>query len=522
MEMSDQDNLALENSNRGKKLSRLTLGIVGAAALVAPLAPNSSAVADTQPLEATIIGPYCDDGKNNFGYTVNNNQTSINEEVDVKLNGLNVDTFLVNPASSYIGHLATNLTFEQPYRLEIVSEDAVVGQPSEGLALNCEIKKVTPSAPGFNDKSGSKEDSVTIPSSIGAKYSLNGDLKDAGDYSVSGSILVEASAKEGFVFDQGVAQEWQYTFSDEITDMSTIPPFVPPIAPYNPAKNKKISKKYKKQCKKVTKIRDLSITNPYSPKLRRITKKENNYLKKKCKIKKPKIAGSTPNTKIFQKKPYNWGEKPFTYMIKGKPTLQIDEIDEIVYKDGQLKYINEQGLDYFDEYPDTYLDKMVTQESPTKNKPGQAVDKIFTLTIANRDSSFRKTGENLVVTAGLRKIGKNPYTIAEETVAVEDGNDEIFVIKDSNDTPASNTELEYDRGSLVMDAKNTILPKDGHRADKIKKAIFYFATRNEGGELYQYYQRAVLIGLPKKQFKKAGDQNVSPKYSPQINFKKSN
>ncbi len=520
MELSDIKNVQQDifNSIVTRK-NRLALGIVGAAAFVSPLLPANTTEAESLSLDATIAGPYCENGKNTFDYTVTNNLPSTNSVVDVKLNGLFVDNFYVNASSSYMGHLATGLTFGQPYRLEINSDDKLVGQPLEGIALDCEIKRVVPAEPSFNDISGSDKDTVTIPEIESIQYLMNGVAVGSGVHPASGYVKIIANAKEGYVIDPNAKSEWDFNFSEQVTDISNIPNFVPPIEPYSPAKTKKYPKKNRKTCTKITKVRDLSVTNPYSKKMRKITKKENKILKNKCNIKYPKIALSTRNTLVSQKTPFNWGEKPFTIKAPNKPSLFIEEIDEVIYKNGRVKYMNIQGGDYLDSNVDNYLEKNVSQEIPVKKGKNKSVDKIFSLIIGNHDPYLQKRGEDIIVTAGIRTIGSNPRIIAEETMVVEDGNRELFILKDSNDTPPSNIEVKYNDNKTTLNEKNIIVPSD-NRVDKVKKAVFYFAVRNYENDLYQYYQRSVLTGKPAKIYKKPGQYNLKPSYSQQSNYKK--
>jgi hypothetical protein len=518
MEPSDIKNVQQDKFNsRVTGSNKLALGIVGAAAFVSPLLPANTTEAESLSLDATIAGPYCENGKNTFDYTVTNNLPSTNSIVDVKLNGLFVDNFYVNASSSYMGHLATGLTFGQPYRLEINSDDKLVGQPLEGIALDCEIKRVVPAEPSFNDISGSDKDTVTIPEVESIQYLMNGVAVGSGVHPASGYVKIIANAKEGYVIDPNAKSEWDFNFSEQVTDISNIPNFVPPIEPDSPAKTKKYPKKNRKTCTKITKVRDLSVTNPYSKKMRKITKKENKILKNKCNIKYPKIALSTPNTLISQKTPYNWGEKPFTMVKPNKPSLYIESVDEVIYKNGKVKYMNQRGGDYLDSNIDNYLEKNITQELPAKKRKNVSVDKIFSLVIGNHDSYFQKRGEDIVVTAGMRTIGKNSHVIAEDTKVVEDGNRELFILKDSKSTPPSNIEIEYDDNKTTLDEKNIIAPSD-NRVDKIKRVVVYFAVRNYENDLYQYYQRSVLIGQPAKLYKKSGATNSKPSYDQQLRY----
>lgn len=520
MEITNSENTA-QNKNKGiaKRPNKLSLGIVGIAALAAPLVHGNSAVAEPMPLDATIAGPYCEDGKNTFDYTVVNNQPGTNSIIDAKLNGMYVDNFFVNANSSYIGHLATDLTFGQSYRLEITSDDQLVGDPLEGLALDCEPKIIVPAEPFFNDSSGADKDTVYVPEIQGVRYLMNGKEISSGEHPANGYIKIIATAKEGYVIDPNAKSEWGFTFSEQVTDISNIPNFVPPVEPYAPAKAKNYPKNSRKKCTKITKTRNLSVTNPFSKKSKKITKAENKFLKNKCKIKYPKIALSTRNTLVSQKTPFNWGEKPFTIKAPNKPSLFIEEIDEVIYKNGRVKYMNIQGGDYLDSNVDNYLEKNVSQEIPVKKGKNKSVDKIFSLIIGNHDPYLQKRGEDIIVTAGIRTIGSNPRIIAEETMVVEDGNRELFILKDSNDTPPSNIEVKYNDNKTTLNEKNIIVPSD-NRVDKVKKAVFYFAVRNYENDLYQYYQRSVLTGKPAKIYKKAGQYNLKPSYSQQSNYKK--
>ncbi|ATG50907.1 hypothetical protein CFK38_04710 [Brachybacterium vulturis] len=59
-------------------------------------------------------------------------------------------------------------------------------------------ESVTAGAPAFDDRSGSAEDTVTIPATDGVEYLVNGEVVGAGDHAASGTVTVTARALSGY------------------------------------------------------------------------------------------------------------------------------------------------------------------------------------------------------------------------------------------------------------------------------------------------------------------------------------
>lgn len=74
------------------------------------------------------------------------------------------------------------------------------------------LKSVTPAAPTFVDKVGTKDDTYTVPSTVGVKYEVGGVVVVAGTYPAKGTVTVVAQAKPGFVL-KG-ASSWSHKFTN--------------------------------------------------------------------------------------------------------------------------------------------------------------------------------------------------------------------------------------------------------------------------------------------------------------------
>ncbi|MBC7943592.1 hypothetical protein H7X68_03795 [Candidatus Saccharibacteria bacterium] len=74
------------------------------------------------------------------------------------------------------------------------------------------LTSVTPAAPTFVDKAGTKDDTYTVPSTVGVKYTVNGVVVAAGTYPAKGTVTVTAKAKPGFVV-KG-ASSWSHKFTN--------------------------------------------------------------------------------------------------------------------------------------------------------------------------------------------------------------------------------------------------------------------------------------------------------------------
>ncbi len=482
--------LSKNNHNRVAKVTAL-----GAAATMLVSAPFNTepASADIQPVEAVVVGPYCIDNQNFFDYTVNNNQTDKPVILDVELNDKVIDSSVyIPPSSSYLGHLATQLTEGQSYKLEILSGGNIIGQPAEGLAINCNIQTISPKGPIFNDRSGSKDDTLVIPGDEGVNYLVNGENRDAGIYSGKGQVVVIAQPKERYVFKPGVTAIWDHTFSSSVTDLNILPAFEPPIQPYNPVK-RKLPKKYKKECKRKIKIKNLPLTNPYSPKLRKMTKKENAFLKNKCRVAYPKIQGSNQNTRISQGLAYNWGEKPYDSSINQNPIARVQEIDSYYFtNEGKLKSIYTNSAAYFSFYKNSKNKKAYRVDEPWVGKkyPNEITDTSVSVYANN------ETDQDKILTVGLRTLGENPKLISGDNYMVESGEKLLVDVQDTDKLPPSNQSLAAQKGDLPVDGIEVTKPSsnDSVKYRNVVKAMFYYAIRTPDGKIEEYYQRPILIG----------------------------
>ncbi len=496
-----------------------TFGLASSLVLSANLLAEPAS-ADIPDVSASISGPYCMNKQNAFDYSVKNNNNSISTNVSIELNDTEISSVYLFPLDSYLGKVATSLVAGQNYKLEILADGQVVGQPLEGLAINCNIEKITPAAPTFNERSGSDKDSVTIPDQQGVGYTINGNPVGSGENFVQGSVVVTAFPLEGFLFNDGTVQAWNYSFTSELSDedvANTLPPFVAPVGPFSIIPNKKIPKKNQKQCKSIIKTRDLAYFNPYSKKSRKITKAENIFLKKKCKVKKPKMLLSNQNTKVFEKNPINWGERPYTIGSNGD-VVYVSDVDQMIFdkNSGKLKAINGLNDTYYGEIS-KFLpqSKNVAQPQPIANKKSKNSEIVdFSTDIrANNNSN-----DNKVLTVGIRTMGKGPTNIVEKNILIKPKCSQHVVVRDSAGLPPTNSMIdEVPQPGCPDTALVEPSQQDSIKYRNVKKAVLYYGLRDlNTGETEEYYQRSSLIGVRPKVPK--GTQDAEPSYRIQKNF----
>jgi ssRNA-specific RNase YbeY (16S rRNA maturation enzyme) len=63
--------------------------------------------------------------------------------------------------------------------------------------------------PAYDDPT----DTLTIPAQAGVQYFLNGDLVPAGDIVLTADAMVESRTAPGYVFTQGVDNDWFYNYT---------------------------------------------------------------------------------------------------------------------------------------------------------------------------------------------------------------------------------------------------------------------------------------------------------------------
>lgn len=87
------------------------------------------------------------------------------------------------------------------------------------------LRHVTAAAPTFTDRSGTAQDTVTIPTSTGVLYRVGTVLRDPGVYQASGSVTVTAAPSAGYAIDG--ATSWSHVFSDVVTPDTEVTPAAP-------------------------------------------------------------------------------------------------------------------------------------------------------------------------------------------------------------------------------------------------------------------------------------------------------
>jgi len=76
---------------------------------------------------------------------------------------------------------------------------------------------VTAEEPVFLDFSGTDNDRVQIPDTVGVQYFLNGNAVVPGTYDVAGEVVITAEAEEGYALDDTVPALWENIFGAEAT-----------------------------------------------------------------------------------------------------------------------------------------------------------------------------------------------------------------------------------------------------------------------------------------------------------------
>lgn len=72
---------------------------------------------------------------------------------------------------------------------------------------------VTPLPVTFSDRSGSANDSYTVPAVTGVRYMMNGAVVPAGTYTATGDVMITAEAEIGFGLTPGATTSWANAFS---------------------------------------------------------------------------------------------------------------------------------------------------------------------------------------------------------------------------------------------------------------------------------------------------------------------
>jgi hypothetical protein len=484
----------MEKSKRNISPAGRAAALGAAASLLVSVPFNSEPVsADTSDVTVSVTGPNCVDGKNTFNFEIDSTNAIGTNTVTTELNGNTVNSLSVVPGGHFVGHFVTSLAMGENYKIQNYVNSVPVGQEMEGMGLDCEIKKVSPITPIFNDRSGGNSDSVVIPSQAGVDYRLNDAPIVAGEHAVQGKVVISALPLDGFVFDVGSTSYWEYDFNNLITDLDSMLPFTPPIKPADhpfvklPAKNKK-------KCKKLITTKNIPLFNPYSKKSRKITKTENKFLKNKCKVKYPKILGSTQNTRRYMGEPYNWSEKP--YDIIYKKNQRLAGIDKILNYDGQG------GMGY---YSDTryYMpnDKRKTYQI-NEPIPGQRNSKIDTAVRIYSENSYN---EPIIITAGIRTLGSNPREIVSGRFIIEPGGAMLIDLQDTNRTLANNEESLNSNPNTDYEILKPILENESW-IKRLNKATVYYAVSNQAGNILEYSQRGILLNSRPKGNQPKDDQ----------------
>ncbi len=482
----------MEKNNINKTTAAAAVG--AAALLIGSMTFNSEpASAENPEVSVVVDGPYCSNGKNTFNFDIDSTNAVSTNLVSTELNGNTVNALSVVPGGHFVGQFATSLLVGENYKIQNYVNYNPVGQEIVGVGLDCEIKKVTPYAPIFNDRSGGNNDSVIIPDQAGVSYKLNDNPVAAGEYLAEGKVIISASPFEGFVFDDGSTNSWEYEFNTLITDVGSLPPFTPPI---NPADHPfvKLPSKNKKKCKKLIKTKNIPLFNPYSKKSRKLTKAENTFLKKKCRVKYPKVLGSTQNTRRYMGEPYNWSEKPYDIIYKNNRKLAI--FDEILNYDGQG------GMGFYSDRR-YYMpnDKLKTYQlnEPIPGKKDSQID------TAIRIYSENSYNEPIILTAGLRTLGSNPKSIVSGRFVIEPGGAMLIDLQDTNRTLANNDEALKNNSNSKYEVLKPI-PENEAWIKRLNKATVYYSVSDQSGNILEYSQRGVLLNSRPKGNSPKNDQ----------------
>ena len=85
----------------------------------------------------------------------------------------------------------------------------------------------------FLDRPGVRDDTFTVPETVGVEYLRDDEVLAAGPHPGKGLVSVTARAAQGYVLAEDSAQEWSHTFSEAGTEppMPPADPTDPPVAP---------------------------------------------------------------------------------------------------------------------------------------------------------------------------------------------------------------------------------------------------------------------------------------------------
>lgn len=523
--------MELSKNNHNRSLKAIA---IGAATIVAtqPFA-NEPVAAETYIIDTQLSEPYCSEGKTVLDYGVRNVNNPATIDVSLELNNQNVVTEPLDQGQTKIGSYATSLVFGQPYTAVFKYNGSQVGNEYTGTGLECgkPLLLVEPNKPVINDLPGSDRDTIIIPDQTGVDYYINQQKVLAGTRQVAGNIVVDALPAEGYRFEGTGSRQWIFELTDTYNSDSNENLSTPSVV-FSDQKKVTIKKEYRKKCKKVNSKRRYL-------KGKAITKKQKKFLKTKCKIKHINIFYSTPNTKIYQGIPYNWGVKPldtggiidknaegYNYLFSDE--VSIDDgpnISENVFDEsGKLNYVNDQTSEYFttSRYVDSnnkfeLVSNVIDQPKAYKKIPGEVVDTQIATVYCNESDEYRS------VTTGLKTQSKKPKIITEETVSLNPGECREIIVSDSANQPPHRDEIEKtnpnpNRFFVHVNPDKSVSLKFRNS----KKGIFYYRI-NSDSPVARYFQRSVLIGVRDKGWDKNVKANLKydkPIFNEQERFKR--
>ena len=115
---------------------------------------------------------------------------------------LTIDSTKVDPAT--LASLEQILYGDVAVDPRLPFPDAIITMFADGVTT------VTPTAPAFD----SGTNTITIPDIPGIEYFINGEVVPEGNIVITQDVVVVARPTAGYVFAQGVDDDWAYTYND--------------------------------------------------------------------------------------------------------------------------------------------------------------------------------------------------------------------------------------------------------------------------------------------------------------------
>ncbi|KSW30160.1 hypothetical protein ATM99_00220 [Cellulomonas sp. B6] len=197
----------------------------------APVAAGTHPGAGTVVVEASALPGYVLTGPTRFELVFTDvRQVAATEPTQVDTWGTADDTYTI-PSVDGVQYLVDGSpvapgTYPGTGTVVVTAEPVeghVLTGPTEWVLAFTDVRQATAVAPGWTDAAGTADDTYTIPSVEGVRYSVDGTPVAAGTHPGTGTVVVEASALPGYVLTGPTAFTFAFT---DVTPVAAVAPGV--------------------------------------------------------------------------------------------------------------------------------------------------------------------------------------------------------------------------------------------------------------------------------------------------------